>query len=240
MSLNEQVAVVTGGGSGIGAAVARSLADAGCRVIVVGRRAAVLDEVAAHSDRITTAAADVGDREAVQQVIAKVLDEQGRVDLLINSAGTNTPKRSMEETSAEDWERILNVNASGAFHCMQAVLPGMRERKGGTIVNISSVAGIRANPLGGVAYNSSKFAMSALGASVGEEERTHGIRVTNIYPGEVETPILDARPVPVTPEHRARILQPEDVADAVLMVCALPPRARIPDLVIVPTTQSFV
>ena len=116
----------------------------------------------------------------------------------------------------------------------------MRKQGGGTIVNISSVAGKRAIPLGGVAYNASKFAMTALGTTVGEEEKEHGIRVTNIYPGEVETPILDARPVPVSVEHRAKILQPEDVASAVLLACTLPARARIPELVIVPTTQSFV
>ena len=116
----------------------------------------------------------------------------------------------------------------------------MREQKRGTIINIASVAGRRAIPLGGVAYNASKFAMTALGSTVGEEEKGNGIRVTNIHPGEVETPILDARPVPVSAEHRAKILQPDDLADAVLMVVKLPPRARVPELVIVPTTQTFV
>jgi len=120
------------------------------------------------------------------------------------------------------------------------VLPGMRERQDGLIINISSTSGLRSAPLGGVGYNASKFAMSALGTAVGEEERGNGIRVTNIYPGEVETPILLNRPTPVSDEHRARILQPEDVAAAVLMVLQLPRRARVADLTILPTTQSFV
>ncbi len=168
------------------------------------------------------------------------MESFGRLDVLVNSAGTNTVTRAAAEVSLEEWERILKVNATGAFNCIQAVIPQMRAQAGGTIVNISSVAGRRAIPLGGVAYNASKFAMTALGTTVGEEEKDHGIRVTNIYPGEVETPILDARPVPVSAEHRARILQPGDVAQAVLLACTLPPRARIPELVIVPTIQSFM
>ena len=145
----------------------------------------------------------------------------------------------MENLSPEDWDMVMQVNSTGAFNCLHAVLPQMRERKDGVIINICSVAGIRTSPLGGVVYNASKFAMDALGRSVGEEERENGIRVTTIYPGEVETPILDKRPNPVSAEHRARILQPEDLAAAALMVAQLPPRARIPELAIIPTSQSF-
>jgi NADP-dependent 3-hydroxy acid dehydrogenase YdfG len=108
------------------------------------------------------------------------------------------------------------------------------------MINISSVAGKRANPLGGVAYNASKFAMTALGLTVAQEEKDHGIRVTNIYPGEVDTPILEQRPQPVTAEHRARILQPEDVAAAALMVAQLPPRAHVAELTIKPTAQGYM
>src|SRR5690606_34250804 len=124
----------------------------------------------------------------------------------------------------EDWDLLLRVNATGAYNCMRRALPGMRARRDGVIVNISSVAGLRANPLGGVAYNASKFAMSALGTTVAQEEKDRGIRISTVYPGEVETPILDKRPVPVTAEHRARILQPEDVAAAVRLIACLPPR----------------
>src|SRR4029079_8241492 len=105
---------------------------------------------------------------------------------------------------------------------IHAVLPQMRARQDGVIVNISSVAGKRANPLGGAAYSAAEFGMSSLGLSLGVEEKDNNVRVTNIYPGEVDTPILDNRPQPVTAEHRARILQAEDVAAAVLRVCTLP------------------
>ena len=135
---------------------------------------------------------------------------------------------------------MLDINVSGAFHCSQVVLPQMRGRRDGIIINISSIAGLRSAPLGGVGYNASKFAMTALGIACGDEERVNGIRVTNIYPGEVETPILEHRPTPVTDEHRARILQPEDVAAAVLMVVQLPARARVSELTIIPTSQSFI
>jgi NADP-dependent 3-hydroxy acid dehydrogenase YdfG len=121
---------------------------------------------------------------------------------------------------------------------MRAVLPQMRQRHDGLIVNISSTSGVRATLLGGVGYSASKFAVSALGIAAALEEGKNGIRITNVYPGEVETPILDRRPTPVSAEHRARILQPEDVAAAVVMVACLPPRAHVAELLIKPTTQD--
>lgn len=242
-SLNGKVAVVTGGGTGIGAAVAVALAEEGAKVVVTGRREEKLKEAAAQfsgEPAIQCRAADVGNRESANALFAWVRESVGPVDILVSSAGINVPKRSMAEGSPEDWDKVLQVNATGAYNCMYAVLPEMRDKKDGVIVNISSVAGVRASVLGGVAYSASKFAMAALGLTVAEEERNNGIRITNVYPGEVETPILDNRPVPVSAEHRARILQPEDVAAAVLMVVKLPARASVPELTIKPTTQSFV
>ncbi|MCA9069129.1 MAG: SDR family NAD(P)-dependent oxidoreductase [Planctomycetaceae bacterium] len=242
-SLDGKVAVVTGGGTGIGAAVAVALAEEGAKVVITGRREDKLQEAASQfkgEPAIQCYAADVGNRESANTLFAWVKQNLGPVNILVSSAGINVPKRSMAEGSPEDWDKVLQVNATGAYNCMYAVLPDMREKKDGVIVNISSVAGIRASVLGGVAYSASKFAMAALGLTVAEEERNNGIRITNVYPGEVETPILDNRPVPVSAEHRARILQPEDVAAAVLMVVKLPARASVPELTIKPTTQSFV
>ncbi len=242
-ALEGKVAVVTGGGTGIGAAVAVGLAEDGAKVVITGRREEKLEEAAARfsgEPKILCRACDVGDREDANALFAWVKDHVGPVDILVSSAGINVPKRSMAEGSPEDWDKVLRVNATGAYNCMYAALPDMRAKHDGVIVNISSVAGIRASVLGGVAYSASKFAMAALGLTVAEEERNNGIRITNVYPGEVETPILDQRPVPVSAEHRARILQPEDVAAAVLMVVKLPPRASVPELTIKPTTQSFV
>ena len=240
--LNNRTAVITGGGSGIGAAVARALADAGCQVAITGRRQEALDTVTGDYNGdvpIIARTSDVADRDTVNAFFGWATEELGHIDILVNSAGINTPVRSVAKLDPANWDQLIAVNLTGAYNCIHAVLPGMCEQADGVIVNISSVAGIRAVPIGGVAYNASKFGMSALGITVAEEHRDQGIRVTNIYPGEVETPILDKRPVPVSAEHRARILQPEDCADAVMMVVRLPARANVPELVIIPTSQSY-
>jgi len=242
MALSEKAVLVAGGGSGIGEACALAFAQAGCRVAIAGRDEGKLKNVAANgngSHPIRFRSADVSDREQAFALIDWATRTLGQIDILVNCAGINIVNRTMAKIDPADWDQLLKVNTTGAFNTMYATLPQMRERKDGLIINISSVAGLRANPLGGVAYNASKFAMTALGTSVGVEERNNGIRVTNVYPGEVETPILDKRPVPVSAEHRARILQPEDLAGMILAVAELPSRAHVPDLVIKPTTQDY-
>lgn len=241
MGLDGKTALITGGGTGIGAGIAVAFAREGCAVAISGRREEKLRELAESVDAptpIRCRAADVADRASATELVDWATSEWGRIDILVNSAGINVANRSLESLDPEDWDRLLQVNATGAFNCIHAVLPQMRERRDGLIVNISSIAGLRASLLGGVAYSASKFAMTVLGTCVGLEEKDRGIRVTNVYPGEVETPILDARPQPVSAEHRARILQPEDIASMVVAVACLPPRAHVPDLVIKPTTQA--
>ena len=134
---------------------------------------------------------------------------------------------------------MLAINATGAFNCIYAALPGMRQRRSGLIVNISSIAGKRALKLAGVGYCASKFAMTAIGTAVGLEERANGIRVTNIYPGEVNTPILAQRPTPVPPERLAQMLQPADIAALVVAIARLPDRVIVPELVITPLYQEY-
>ncbi|MEM1061198.1 MAG: SDR family NAD(P)-dependent oxidoreductase [Planctomycetota bacterium] len=229
-------AVVTGGGSGIGEAVALALAEAGPAVAILGRDAAKLDAVAAKHANITGHACDIADRGKLEATLADI----GRVDIVVSCAGVNIAERSMEAVSAESWDFLMEVNATGAFDVMRCVMPGMRERKSGLVVNVCSLSAKRPGPLGGVAYNASKYAMAGLGLTAGEEDKENGIRVSTVYPGEVETPILDKRPKPVSKEHRARILQPSDVAAAVMLIATLPPRAHIPELVIKPTTQTYV
>ncbi|WP_437224302.1 SDR family oxidoreductase [Planctomicrobium sp. SH661] len=242
MDLTGKTVLVTGGGSGIGEACALALAAAGCRVAIAGRHEGKLKAVAEKApsgQKIEVFAADVADREQAFELVKWATETLGRIDILLNSAGSNIVKRQMSVIDPADWDKLLQINATGAFNTMYAVLPQMRERKDGLIINISSVAGLRSGPLGGVAYNASKFAMTALGTCVGLEERQNGIRVTNVYPGEVETPILDLRPVPVSAEHRARILQPADIASMVVAIAQLPPRAHVPDIVVKPTTQEY-
>ncbi|MEX1231615.1 MAG: SDR family oxidoreductase [Planctomycetaceae bacterium] len=241
--MTQKTAIILGGGTGIGAACALGLADDGFRVAVAGRRMEPLQHVAAaRPDRtceILCHQVDVADAASVKTFFAWALDQLKQIDVVVFSAGINIRQRAIAELSHADWENVLQVNTTGAFYCLQEVLPHMRSKKDGLIVLVSSVAGIRAGLLGGAAYNASKFALSALGITVALEEKDNGIRVTNLYPGEVETPILDQRPIPVSAEHRARILQPEDVAAAVRMIAQLPPRAHVSELVIKPTTQAF-
>ncbi|KAA5543690.1 SDR family oxidoreductase [Roseiconus nitratireducens] len=242
-NLSGKIVAITGGGTGIGAGIAKALAEAGCRVTIGGRRLEKLEQFAASIDSETPIhcqALDVADKQSVAAFFDAVNTQFGEVDILVNSAGINIQKRSMAEMAPEDWERVLEINATGAYRCMHAVLPAMRKRRDGLVVNISSVAGKRAIALGGVVYCASKFAMTALGTAVSNEVRDEGVRITNVYPGEVNTPILDNRPAPVSQEHKDSILQPEDIASVVLTICNLPPRANVPEVVIKPTKQEWV
>jgi NADP-dependent 3-hydroxy acid dehydrogenase YdfG len=233
-------ALIIGGGTGMGEAIALSFDKEGWKTAIAGRRQEKLDTVAAKAPGILTHTVDVGDRGQVESLFAWFAKEVGQLDIMVNCAGINVAKRTMENLSPADWDNLLRINATGAYDCMRCALEDMRPRQDGIIINISSVAGKRAALLGGVAYNASKFAMTALGTTVSEEVKDLGIRVTNIYPGEVNTPILNNRPIPPPEEHRQSILQAEDVAQAVLMVAKLPPRAHIPELVIKPTKQGYV
>lgn len=235
--------LITGGGSGIGMAATRSFLHEGARVAITGRNAGKLAECAKSlggGDRLLTHATDVSDPQQVQALVKQVSERFGPVDILVNNAGTNIKERSIRKLTPEVWQQLIRSNLDGAFYCIQAVLPEMLRRKNGLVINISSVAGKRASPLGGAAYVASKFGMTGLGLCLGAEEQENGIRVCNIYPGEVDTPILNVRPQPVSEEHRQKILRPEDVAAAILFVATLPSHVSVPELVIKPTTQTFI
>jgi NAD(P)-dependent dehydrogenase (short-subunit alcohol dehydrogenase family) len=239
--LEGKTCLVTGGGTGIGLGIAMALAREGCRVAIAGRRKEPLEAACRQYEGqppLVSHTVDVGDLASVEELFEWSMATLGPLGILVNSAGTNIRRRSMAELDPADWDKVLSINASGAYYCIRAALPVMRARHDGLIVNISSIAGIRSSLLGGLAYTASKFAMTALGTTIGREEAQHGIRVTNVYPGEVATPLLDTRPVQVSAEHRAKILQPEDVAAAVVMVACLPARAHVSDLVIKPTSQD--
>ena len=239
-SLTDKNALVVGGGSGMGAAIALLLEQAGARVAIAGRSPDKLQDVASKGSAIEWQVADVAVRQSIDSLFSWFDDQFGSLDIMINAAGINVPDRAMTDIAPETWDTVLKINLTGAFDCLRFALDRMRAQKDGLVVMINSVSGKRSNPLGGVAYNASKFGMTALGSCVAEEERDAGIRITNVFPGEVNTPILDKRPVPPSPGHREGILQPEDVAKAVLMLAELPPRAHVPELVIKPTNQSYL
>ena len=240
--LDGKTAVVVGGGTGIGLGCARALAESGCQVVIAGRREHVLKqavEQSAGTSPIRYHVVDTAARESVQTLFAWMRQELGQTDIMVNSAAINIVDRTMSRMKPEQWDQVLQINTTGVYNCMQAVLPEMRERQDGVIINIGSIAGKRAGELGGVAYNASKFAVTALGITVGNEDGCHGIRVTTVQPGEVNTPILEQRPEPVSDERRAAMLQPEDVGQVVAMIASLPARAHIPEVIIKPLKQKF-
>ena len=241
-ALEKDNVFVVGGGTGIGEAAARLFAEEGHKVAIGGRREEKLAAAsAAYSGpgELLIRKVDVADRESVKTAVDWFYETIGSIGVLVNAAGINIKDRTMAAMKPEEWDKVLAVNATGAYNIMSAVLPRMRELEHGTIVNISSVAGKRAIELGGIAYCASKFAMTALGTAAGQEEANNGIRITNVYPGEVDTPLLEQRPNPVSDEHRARMLQPRDVAEVVLTICSLPQRAHVPEIVIKPRLQTY-
>ncbi len=239
MGLEGQIAWITGGGGGIGESAARELAAAGATVIVSGRRREELERVAKAigeaGGKAEVAALDVSDRAAVDAAAKDILDRHGRIDVLVANAGLNTPKRSFKDVEPEGWDRVVDVNLTGVMSCVQAVLPAMRKQGGGLVVMISSWAGKHASQLTGPAYNATKHAVVALSHSLNMEECGNGIRSTVVMPGEVDTPILDSRPVPPPAEVRAKMLKAEDLGRTIRFVAEAPAHVCFNEILISPT-----
>jgi len=240
--LEGKVTLVTGAGSGIGQAAAVRLAQEGGSLVLVGRREAPLHETAGTlgGADVLIQSADIGDPAAVDGVIRATLEKHGRLDVLVNAAGLNVPVRSLAESSIEDYNLVVATDLSGAFYLTRGFLQTMRQQGDGTIINIVSDSGWRGNNFAGVAYIAAKFGLRGLTEAINAEERQHGIRATSIYPGEVNTPILDRRPVPPPPEAREKMLQASDIAECIALAALLPPRAIIEDLVVRPAIQDWV
>jgi NADP-dependent 3-hydroxy acid dehydrogenase YdfG len=238
-TLSGKVAWVTGAGSGMGLSGTRHLAAAGATVIMSGRRADVLEREAESirkaGGKAEVAALDVSDAMAVQGVAQSILARHDRVDILVNSAGLNHPQRFWGNQTVASWEQVIRVNLDGTFYCTHAVLPPMRTRKDGLVINISSWAGKYTLAMAGAAYNGSKHAVVALTESLNMEECVNGIRACAICPAEVATPILDRRPVPPSPEERARMLQADDLGRTILWVAEQPPHVCVNEITISPT-----
>lgn len=237
-----KTAVITGAGSGVGRAVAVKLVNEGWNVALLGRREDALketrDQCGGDDSKILLCPCDVAVRAEVNAAAASVLKRFGGVRALVNSAGTNIPKRKLSVLSGEDYQAVIAANLTGSFNTVQAFLPAMREQREGTIVNIVSDAGKQANPKAGAAYVASKFGQNGLTQVINLEEAENGIRACSIFPGDINTPLLDRRPSPPPAEARTRMLQPGDLAECVWLVVNLPKFAVVEELLIRPLGNS--
>jgi serine 3-dehydrogenase (NADP+) len=238
MRLAGTSALVVGASSGMGRATAQRFAAEGASVALAARREQELAELAAEIEasggRALAVPVDVRDGTAVDGMIARVQEAFGRLDVLVYATGTNIPDRSLERLSRETWEMMLATNLTGAFYCTQAALPLMRAQGGGLILYLATGA-VQRPDLSGVAYQASKHGIVGLAHGTMQEEKARGIRTTVIFPGLTDTPLVLKRPTPTPPEVMAQALQPEDVAEACLFVASLPPRAHVPELVLLPS-----
>jgi NADP-dependent 3-hydroxy acid dehydrogenase YdfG len=226
--------LIAGAGSGMGRATAVAAAAAGARVLLLGRSRPGLEATAGAVGGAPVLVADAADPAALAAALAGVA--LAEVDVLVNSVGTNIVDRAFDRLTPASWAAMIDTNLTAAFHLAQAVVPAMRARGRGLVVNIASTAARRPD-MSGAAYQAAKAGVLALTHAIMEEEWAHGIRATAILPGLTDTPLIDRRPVPVTPEARAKALQPEDVAAACLFVMRLPERAHVPELHIQPSRR---
>jgi NADP-dependent 3-hydroxy acid dehydrogenase YdfG len=243
-ALKGKLAWVTGGGSGIGQAAAVEIAKAGAKVVVTGRRAASLEEtrelVGRAGGQADAEAVDVTDRDAVERAAKAILSRHGRVDILVNCAGVNIPKRFLKDLVASEWDRVVESNLNGALYCTLAVLPSMRERRDGLVINIGSWFARYQAYIGGAAYNASKQALTGLTHQINLEEGMHGIRGCVIHPGETVTPMQRARPKPPSPEDQAKMLKMEDLGRVVRFVAESPAHVCINEIVVTPTWNRLI
>jgi len=238
-SLAGKVAWVTGAGSGIGEAAALALAGEGAAVVLTGRRRAPLQAVA---DKITKAGgkalvapADLGELEAANRIAAAIAKEFGRLDILVNNAGSNVLERSWAQLTPERATSVLDANLNSAFYCSVAALHIMRPQKDGLLIHTASWAGRFVGLVSGASYSAAKHGVVAMSYSINMEEFQNGIRSTVLCPAEVATPILDKRPKPVTAEERARMIQPQNMADLIVYIAKQPASICVNEVVISPT-----
>jgi serine 3-dehydrogenase (NADP+) len=238
LRVNGKAVIVVGASSGMGRATAKRLAEAGASVVAAARREDRLQdlqqELARAGHSIEVHPADVNRRPDVERLVAATLKRFGRVDVLVYATGTNIPNRALDVLTPDSWDMMLATNLTGAFLCTRAVLSALRAGGGGLIVYVSTGA-VQMPDVSGVAYQASKHGLSGLAHGTRIEQKPHGIRTTVIFPGLCDTEILTKRPVPTPPDVLERALRPEDVAEAVLFVCRLDPRAVVPELQIFPS-----
>ena len=244
MTLHDKTCLITGAGSGIGRATALRFASEGADVRLVGRTLSKVEAVCAEIAESGGSAAaygfDVADRDGVFGAVAEIERERGAVDVLVNNAGHSSPHRRLLSTPPDEIASVINSNLMGTIYCTQAVMPAMLKRGGGTIINVSSLAGVTPGLLGGMIYSAVKAAVINFTGHLNEEFKSTNIRASVVIPGEITTPLLDKRPVPPSADARATMVGADDVAEAIALIAGLPQNSSIPELVIRPTYQRDV
>ena len=239
--LKDKTIIVTGASSGFGEAIALACAAEGASVSLVARRVEALERVAADirakGGQALVCPADVSDDEQVYAAVKRTRDVFGSIDILVNNAGANIPQRTIEETEPEQWRALLEVNLTSAFVFTRAVLPEMKTRGDGLIINIASRAAMVPNIRAGVAYSASKIGMEALNDIINEEGNAFGARACIVNPGAGNTPIMDLRPVHISQEERQKMIQSEDIAATVVYLAKLPKRVNVNLISMLPTQR---
>ena len=243
-SLKGKSVILTGAGSGIGKVTAKMLGEQGANVFVVGRRENLLKESVKEIENAggkgAFVSADLEDGDSAANVAEEAIKEFGNIQYLVNNAGHSSKVRSMRYVKKDDWQSVFNVNVEGVYRLTQAILPNMIENGGGTVVTISSMAAINPGLMGGVPYSSAKAAVAAMMTAMRQELREHGIRSCTIYPAEVDTPILDNRPLPPDAQASSTMMMPEDIAETILLCMRMPHRTIVQDVIVSPTIQRDV
>jgi NADP-dependent 3-hydroxy acid dehydrogenase YdfG len=238
VSLKDQVVIVVGASSGIGRDTAILFAREGACVLAAARRRdrlmSLQEELSKEGHAIEIATADASNAGEMDALAKRALGKFGKIDILVYVTGTNVPDRAMTRLTPATWDMMIGVNLNGAFYSTHAVLPAMRAAGGGHLIYISSISGLVPD-ISGAAYQAAKRGVLGLAHAIRVEEKANGIRTCVVCPGLVDTEILEKRPVKPTAEMLAKALLPVDVAEAVLSVAKLPPRAVVPEMQLMPT-----
>lgn len=239
MGIRDKVCIITGGGSGIGRSAALMLAHQGAKIVLVGRTAAkveaVREEIVASGGEATAFGLNVADVDGVRDMTRQTLEAYGRIDVLVNNAGHSSQHRRILTTPPEEVRAVIDSNLVGMIYCTQAALPTMLEAGEGTVLNVASLAGIHTGYLGGMIYSSVKAAVIHFTKFLTFELHNTGVRASVLIPGEVDTPIMDNRPIPPTAEDRTTMIGVEECAEALVMMVGLPKRSTISELIMKPT-----
>jgi NADP-dependent 3-hydroxy acid dehydrogenase YdfG len=234
--LEGKIAWVTGAGSGIGEAAAIALAGEGATVVLTGRTRGKLESVAGRIGAAATVEpGDLTKSDQVQAIAGRIVQQFGRLDILVANAGTNITPRAWSQLTPEGVDTLIEGNLSSVFYCITAVLPTMRAQHDGLVIITASMAGRFIGALSGPGYVAAKHGVVAMSHSLNMEECVNGIRSSVVLPGEVATPLLDRRPVPVSAEERARMAQSEDLGDLIRYIACLPKRVVINEVMMCPT-----